>query len=64
MDIINCLISFGIFDRETGELFGTAGAGRHDDLNEPEIFYQLLPQFRGNGYATEAVKSNNKVGFG
>ncbi|MDD4774262.1 MAG: GNAT family N-acetyltransferase [Eubacteriales bacterium] len=57
MDIINGLISFGVFDRETGELFGTAGVGRHDDLHEPEIFYHLLPQFRGSGYATEAVKA-------
>lgn len=57
MDIVNGLISFGIFDKATGNLLGTAGAGKHDDLHEPEIFYMLLPKNRGNGYATEAVKA-------
>ncbi|MPM00978.1 hypothetical protein SDC9_47215 [bioreactor metagenome] len=57
MDIANDLICFGIFDKEHGKLYGTAGAGKHDDLHEPEIFYMLLPEARGNGYATEAVKA-------
>lgn len=60
MDIINGLISFGVFSKETAELLGTAGAGKHDDLHEPEIFYQLLPGHRGNGYATEAVGTITK----
>lgn len=57
MDIINGLISLGIFDKNSGKLLGTAGAGRHDDLHEPEIFYYLLPEHRGFGYATEAAKA-------
>lgn len=57
MDIVNGLISFGVFDKETRKLLGTAGAGKHDDLHEPEIFYMLLPENRGKGYATEAVKA-------
>lgn len=55
MDVSNGLISMGIFDKATGELYGTVGAGRHDDLGEPEIFYDLLPEHRGHGYATEAA---------
>ena len=57
MDIVNGLISFGVFDKATGKLLGTAGAGKHDDLHEPEIFYILLPENRGKCYATEAVKA-------
>lgn len=57
MDIINGIVSLGIFHRATGALLGTAGAGQHDDLHEPEIFYTLLPEYRGYGYATEAVKA-------
>ncbi len=57
MDVRNGLISMGIFDQTTGELYGTVGAGRHDDLGETEIFYSLLPEHRGHGYATEAAKA-------
>ncbi len=57
MDILHGLISLGVFDKNTGELLGTAGAGRHDDLGEPEIFYHLLPEHRGRGYATEAARA-------
>lgn len=57
MDIINGLISFGIFEKATGKLMGTVGAGKHDDLNEPEIFYYLLAEYRGYGFASEAVKA-------
>lgn len=56
MDIINGLISLGIFEKQTGKFIGTAGAGKHDDLHEPEIFYHLLPEYRGYGFAAEAVK--------
>ena len=55
-DIVNGLLSFGIFEKQTGTFLGTVGAGRHDDLHEPEIFYQLLPEYQGHGYATEAAK--------
>lgn len=56
-DIVNGLISFGIFEKQTGTFLGTVGAGKHDDLHEPEIFYQLLPEHQGHGYATEAAKA-------
>jgi RimJ/RimL family protein N-acetyltransferase len=55
MDIIHDIICFGIFDK-FNKILGAVGAGKHDDLNETEIFYNLLPLERGKGYATEATK--------
>lgn len=55
MDIKNGLLSFGIFQRQTNRFIGTVGVGDHDDLHEPEIFYHLLPKYRGCGFATEAA---------
>jgi RimJ/RimL family protein N-acetyltransferase len=57
MDIVNGILCFGIFNK-SNKILGAVGAGKHDDLNETEIFYNLLPFERGKGYATEAV---NKV---
>ncbi len=56
MDITNGLLSFGIFERQTEKFMGTVGVGDHDDLHEPEIFYHLLPEHQGYGFATEAAK--------
>jgi len=55
MDIINNIVCFGIFDKNN-KILGAIGAGKHDDLKETEIFYNLLPSERGKGYATEAAK--------
>jgi len=55
MDIINNIVCFGIFSKNN-DILGAIGAGKHDDLNETEIFYNLLPSKRGKGYATEAAK--------
>ena len=57
VDIVHGIVCFGIFDRETASLLGAIGAGEHDDLHEPEIFYNLLPAARGKGFATEAAKA-------
>ena len=57
MDIIHGTVCLGIFDKETGVLLGAVGAGEHDDLHETEIFYSLLPQARGKGYAREAASA-------
>lgn len=56
MDIMNGLFSFGIFEKQTGKFMGTIGVGNHDDLHEPEIFYHLLAEYRGCGFATEAAR--------
>ena len=57
MDIINGIVCFGIFNQHTGDIVGATGAGKHDDLNETEVFYHLLPEYRGQGYATEAGRA-------
>ena len=57
MDIVNDSVGLGIFDKLTGEILGHIGAGRHDDLAEPEIFYALKADAQGQGYATEAAKA-------
>lgn len=63
MDIANGLLSFGIFEKQTGKFMGTVGVGDHDDLHEPEIFYHLLPEYRGCGFAAEAVKRVTEWAF-
>ena len=57
MDLINGICCFGIFNLTNSELFGAIGAGKHDDLGETEIFYQLLPSARRRGIATEAAQA-------
>jgi RimJ/RimL family protein N-acetyltransferase len=57
MDIQNEIVCLGIIEKMTGAFIGTVGAGKHDDLHEPEIFYTLLPECQGYGYATEAAKA-------
>lgn len=57
MDITHGIVCLGIFDKATGAILGSVGAGEHDDLHEPEIFYALLPKARGKGYAKEAARA-------
>ena len=54
MDIQHGVVCLGIFLKDTGKLVGAAGAGEHDDLHEPEIFYNIDPEARRKGYAVEA----------
>ncbi len=63
MDITNGLLSFGMFEKQSKRLIGTVGVGKHDDLHEPEIFYNLLPEYRGHGFATEAVRAVTRWAF-
>ena len=63
MDIVHGIVCFGIFEKQRGGVLGAVGAGEHDDLHETEIFYNLLPEARGKGYATEAVKAVTKWVF-
>ncbi|MCM2999999.1 GNAT family N-acetyltransferase [Paenibacillus cellulositrophicus] len=56
MDIITGTICLGVFEKETGEILGQVAAQEHDDLNEPEFGYGILPYARGKGYAKEAAK--------
>ena len=57
MDIMSSVVCFGIFDKETRQIIGSVGVGEHDDLQETELFYSLLSEARGKGYATEAAKA-------
>ena len=46
--------------RATGEVIGYCGVAMepvHDLTPEPELGYRLLPQFQGQGYATEAARA-------
>ena len=47
------MLSSGIFERQTGKFIGTIGVGDYHDLHEPELFYHLLPEHRGYGFAKE-----------
>lgn len=60
MDIIKGAVCLGCFEKESRKVVGAAGAGEHDDLGETEIFYQMLPDARGKGYATEAAQAITK----
>lgn len=60
MDIIKGAVCLGCFEKESGRIVGAAGAGEHDDLGETEIFYQMLPEERGKGYATESAETITK----
>lgn len=64
MDIMNGRLSFGIFEKQTEKFMGTIGVGEHDDLHEPELFYHLLAECRGHGFATEAAKEVTKWALG
>ena len=55
MDVVHGVVCFGMFDAKTSQVLGAVGAGEHDDLHEPEIFFNLLPCARGKGYSTEGV---------
>ena len=57
MDVREGGVCLGLFEKSTGTLVGAAGAGKHDDLGDPEVFYFMLPDFRRMGYATEACRA-------
>jgi RimJ/RimL family protein N-acetyltransferase len=41
----------------TGELIGICGLFRRDGLDEPDIGFAVLPDFRGLGYVQEAARA-------
>ena len=43
--------------KSDGVFIGRAGFGLFGDKQEPEIGYALLPQYHGQGYATEAASA-------
>ncbi len=63
MDIVHGAVCMGVFDKATGRVLGAAGAGEHDDLHEPELFYNMLPEARGRGHAKEAARAVTEWAF-
>ena len=55
--MLAALFRFGIFQKKSRSIVGAVGVGEHDDLHEPELFYQILTHERGRGYAKEAAKA-------
>jgi len=56
MDPKNDAIGLAIEEKETGQIIGHAGIGKHDDLDETELFYGIIKSKRGNGFAIEAAR--------
>ncbi len=50
--------------RETGKMIGTCGFTRFDFANDSaEVGYVINPDYKGNGYATEALRRVIRFGF-
>jgi RimJ/RimL family protein N-acetyltransferase len=64
MDIVHGIVCFGVFGKTGGNVLGAIGAGEHDELHETEIFYSLLPEARGQGYAKEGAKAVTEWALG
>lgn len=52
---INGYGSFVCVLKETGEIIGSCGLYKRENLNHPDIGFAFLPQFFGKGYAFEAA---------
>ena len=50
-----CILT--IADKKTGDYMGNLGAQTMEGTTDTEFFYTLLPQYRGKGYVTEAVRT-------
>ena len=50
-------LAYAVAEKATGQLIGSVGCSRYDDLNETGVTYFVGGQFRGNGYAAEAVRA-------
>ena len=52
------------FDKESGTFIGMAGLTlSNDKFRLGEIYYKLMPEYWGKGYATEVSKTLIKSGF-
>lgn len=48
---------FAIADKDTGDYMGNLGAQTMKGTEDTEFFYALLPEYRGKGYVTDAVRT-------
>lgn len=49
--------------RDTGQAIGTCGLIKRDSLEDVDIGFAFLPQFRGQGYAGESAKAVLEYGW-
>jgi ribosomal-protein-alanine N-acetyltransferase len=49
------IFAFAVTERDTGEIVGSCGFAPIDDENAVQIYYAFFPEYRANGYATEAA---------
>ncbi len=54
--LLNGYGEWALESKETGQFVGFCGPWHPPDLPEPEIAWALLPDYYGNGYASEAAK--------
>jgi RimJ/RimL family protein N-acetyltransferase len=59
-DVFNDAVGLGIVLRDTSEFIGHCGVGKHDELDEVEIFIGVEKRFRNLNYATEAIDALTK----
>ena len=54
---------WGVVVKDNGRLIGFAGLKYLDELREVDVGYRLLPEYWGNGLATEAARASVCYGF-
>jgi len=58
------IFAMAITDKESGKYIGSCGmAPDEENSSDTQIFYALLPQYQGNGYATEAARKLLEYAF-
>ncbi|MFX1567339.1 MAG: GNAT family N-acetyltransferase [Promethearchaeota archaeon] len=57
------IIALIIFNKESGNYIGLCGLLPSEDDYRAECFYTILPLYRGNGYAIEAMKKLFEYAF-
>lgn len=57
------ILAFLIVKKDTGNCIGSCGLIHSTGTNEALCFYQLLPRYRGSGFAIEAMKKLIEYAF-
>ena len=57
IDPCNSCVSLAVTLKDTGELVGYCGVGKHSDLPETEVAYFISRPHQNRGYATEATRA-------
>jgi len=51
------IFSLTIAEPESGRFIGFCGMGKCENEGEMEVFYNIIPEMQGHGFATEALKA-------